>query len=106
MVRPGESSLVFLDSNHTKQHVLDELRAYHDLVTPGSYIVATDGIMKDLTELPRGNRAWREDNPCEAALQFVGEHPEFFIEQPAWPFNESQLTENLTHWPGAWLRRR
>ena len=45
LVKPGETVLVILDSNHTYAHVADELEAYADLVTPGSYIVATDGIM-------------------------------------------------------------
>jgi hypothetical protein len=27
------------------------------------------------------------------------------MEQPAWPFNESHLTDSVTHWPAAWLRR-
>jgi cephalosporin hydroxylase len=106
LVRPGESVIVFLDSNHTKQHVLDELGAYHDLVTPGSYIVATDGSMQFLHDVPRGKPEWTWDNPSEAALEFAAHHPQFIIEQPAWPFNESQLTENITHWPGGWLRRQ
>lgn len=105
LVKPGESVMVLLDSNHTKQHVLDELYAYHSLVTIGSYIVATDGSMKDLYDVPRGKPAWKSDNPFEAALEFVQHHPEFVIEQPAWPFNESELSEDITHWPGAWLRR-
>ncbi len=106
LIKPGEKVLVLLDSNHTRQHVLDELAAYHDLVTPGSYLVATDGIMKDLSDVPRGQADWVRDNPTQAAIEFAARHPEFVIEQPAWPFNESGLTRNLTHWPGAWLRRR
>lgn len=106
LVKPGETVLVILDSNHTKQHVLDELNAYHDLVTPGSYIVATDGIMRDLHDVPRGSSDWDWNNPAAAAAEFARKHPEFIIEQPAWPFNESDLTENITHWPGAWLRRK
>jgi cephalosporin hydroxylase len=105
MIRPGETVLVLLDSNHTRQHVLDELEAYHDLVTPGSYIVATDGVMKDLQDTPRGRPEWVWDNPTAAAEEFAARHPEFVVEQPAWPFNESGLNRNLTHWPGAWLRR-
>ncbi len=104
-IRSGETVLVLLDSNHTRQHVLDELTAYHSLVTPGSYIVATDGIMKDLQDVPRGHSSWSWDNPTDAAAEFASEHPEFAIEQPAWLFNESGLTRNLTHWPGAWLKR-
>ncbi|MHB1231526.1 MAG: cephalosporin hydroxylase family protein [Burkholderiales bacterium] len=106
LIQPGETVLVILDSNHTKQHVLDELDAYHDVVTPGSYIVATDGSMKDLHDVPRGQPEWAWDNPTAAAEEFVaGKHPEFVIEQPAWIFNESALERNISHWPSAWLRR-
>ncbi|MEM7248345.1 MAG: CmcI family methyltransferase [Acidobacteriota bacterium] len=106
LVKPGETVLVFLDSNHSKAHVLAELEAYADMVTPGSYIVATDGIMSELTEVPRGDASWGEDNPTVAAAEFAAAHPEFVVEQPPWPFNESPLTQNITHWPGAWLRRK
>lgn len=105
LVKPGETVLVILDSNHTYAHVHDELVAYAGLVTPGSYIVATDGIMFDLADVPRGTPGWATDNPSFAARDFAAKHPEFAIEQPAWPFNESALDQNITHWPGAWLRR-
>lgn len=106
LVAPGETALIILDSNHTKQHVSDELAAYHDLVTPGSYIVATDGIMRELDDVPRGTSSWTWDNPAAAAAEFAQAHPEFVLEQPEWPFNESELVENVTHWPNAWLRRK
>ena len=105
LVRPGETVLVILDSNHSYVHVHDELEAYAGLVTVGSYIVATDGIMYDLADLPRGTPGWATDNPTFAARDFAAQHPEFVIEQPAWPFNESELQHNITHWPGAWLKR-
>jgi cephalosporin hydroxylase len=106
LIKPGESVLVLLDSNHTKAHVSGELDAYHRFVTPGSYIVATDGIMKDLHDVPRGDSSWSWDHPAAAAEEFARAHPEFSLAQPVWPFNESQLTTNITHWPGAWLLRR
>jgi len=106
LVKPGETVLVILDSNHTYAHVADELEAYADLVTPGSYIVATDGIMYDLADVPRATAAWATDNPTWAARDFAAKHPEFVIRQPAWPFNESELSQNITHWPEAWLKRR
>lgn len=105
LINPGETTLVVLDSNHTKQHVAAELEAYSDVVTADSYIVATDGSMKDLYDAPRGNPEWAWDNPTAAAAAFAKRHPEFVLEQPAWPFNESNLRKNITHWPGAWLRR-
>ena len=105
LVRPSDTVLVILDSDHSKGHVAAELEAYHGLVTPGSYIVATDGIMKDLHDVPRGRPEWTWDHPTAAAAEFAQAHPEFVLEQPAWPFNESGLRQNLTHWPGAYLRR-
>lgn len=105
-VKPGETVLVILDSNHTYAHVTAELETYAELVTTGSYIVATDGIMSDLADVPRGRPEWTTDNPTQAARDFAARHPEFAIEQPAWPFNESELNQNITHWPEAWLKRR
>lgn len=105
-IRPGDRVLVLLDSNHTRAHVLEELEAYAPLVTPGSWIVATDGVMSEVADTPRGDLSWREDNPTKAAADFLADHPEFVLEPPQWRFNESRLSEPITHWPGAWLRRR
>lgn len=105
LISPSETVLVLLDSDHSKKHVEAELEAYHELVTPGSYIVVTDGIMRDVHDSPRGKKEWLHDNPVAAAEVFTAAHKEFVIEQPEWPFNESDLTENITHWPSAWLHR-
>ena len=56
-------------------------------------------------DVPRGTPEWATDNPTWAARDFAAKHPEFVIEQPAWPFNESELEQNITHWPEAWLKR-
>lgn len=101
----GLKVLVILDSDHSKAHVAKELEAYHDLIRPGFYIVASDGNMQDLADVPRGSPEWKWNNPQEAAKEFANRHSEFVIEQPGWPFNESQLSRNITYWPSAWLRR-
>jgi cephalosporin hydroxylase len=106
LVRPGERVLVLLDSDHSRRHVARELEAYHGLVTPGSYIVATDGIMRDLHDTPRGAPGWRTDNPATAAEEFATRHPEFVLESPAPPFDERSAPVEVTHWPDGWLRRR
>src|SRR6266404_2118598 len=106
LVKPGETVMVILDSNHTKSHVAGELKAYAPLVSPGSYVVATDGVMSLVADAPGGKREWINDNPTEAAAEFAKAHPEFSLEEPPFPFNEGQVTERVTHWPGAYLRRR
>ncbi len=104
-IRPGDTVLIVLDSCHSKEHVLKELDTYHKLVSQGSYIVAADGIMRFLHDVPRGNPEWTSDNPVEAVREFASKHPEFVVEQPEWPFNESTLRKNVTHWNNGFLRR-
>ena len=104
-INDSDTVLVILDSSHTKAHVLAELRQYSPFVTAGSYIVATDGVMKDLAAVPGGEPRWATDNPAAAAAEFAASHPEFEAGQPPWLFHDSELTENVTYWPGGWLRR-
>ncbi len=104
-IRPGESVLVILDSNHTRDHVLEELEAYGRLVSIGSYIVAMDGIMELVADAPRGHPEWSTDNPISAVEDFLREHPEFVVEQPPREFDESALRRNVTHWQRGYLRR-
>jgi cephalosporin hydroxylase len=104
-IQPHETVLVLLDSNHSYAHVMKELEAYHRLVTRGSYIVATDGIMQFVHDVPRGRPEWLADNPKRAVEDFVRMHPQFVIEEPPWAFNESPLDKPVTAWPSAWLKR-
>ena len=104
-VKPGDTVMVVLDSCHSKEHVLNELEAYAPLVSPGSYIVATDGIMHWLGPAPRTQGDWGWNNPKNAAEQFAAKHPDFDNSQPTFPFNEGNISEMITYWPGAWLRR-
>jgi cephalosporin hydroxylase len=104
-VKAGEIVLLILDSNHSKSHVAAELEAYCELVTKGSYIVSTDGIMRSVYDMPRGHPQWKDDNPCAANEEFLARHHEFLLEQPAWLFNESELTSVITAWPDSYLRR-
>lgn len=104
-IRSDDKVMVFLDSAHNKQHVLEELRAYSPLVTPGSYIVAMDGIMEQLAGAPRSAPDWSWNNPRQAALEFVAENQNFAIEEPAFAFNEGTITERVTYWPSAFIKR-
>lgn len=104
-IRAGETTLVILDSNHTREHVLAELEIYSRLVSVGSYLIAMDGIMELVADTPRGSPEWSLDNPITAVEEFVRAHSEFVVEQPAWQFNESELRSNITHWQHGYLRR-
>ena len=105
LVAPGETAIVFLDSNHSYAHVLAELEAYAPFVSVGSYIVATDGIMGELAGAPRSAPDWTWNNPKQAAHAFVAEDPLFVIEEPAFPFNEGVVTGRVTYWPDAFIKR-
>ena len=105
LVAPGERAIVILDSNHTKAHVAAELTAYGEMVAVGSYIVACDGIMGRVVGAPRTNPDWGWNNPTEAAKEFVAADKRFVIEEPKFPFNEGMVTERVTYWPGAYIKR-
>ena len=105
LVEPGETTLVLLDSNHTKQHVLEELRAYSPLVPVNSYIVACDGIMAYLAGAPRTQLDWPQNNPLTAIQDFLRENSDFLIEEPTFPFNEGSINERVTYWPSGFLKR-
>jgi cephalosporin hydroxylase len=104
-IRSDETVMVLLDSCHTKEHVLAELRAYSLLITPGSYIVAMDGITGELVGAPRSQSDWSWNNPRQAALEFVKDNPDFRIEELVFPFNEGNITQRVTYWPGAFIKR-
>lgn len=104
-VSPDERTIVLLDSCHTKEHVLAELNAFAPLVNTGSYIVAMDGIMQEVTGAPRTEPDWAWNNPKQAALEFVAANAEFVIEEPAFLFNEGSVTERVTYWPSAFIKR-
>lgn len=105
LLTPGDRVLVVLDSNHTKSHVLDELRAYGPLVSIGSYIVATDGVMEQVRGGPRSHDDWDWNNPKAAAHEFVAEDRRFVIEEPTFPFNEGVVNRRVTYWPDAFIKR-
>lgn len=98
--------MVLLDSNHTREHVAAELEAYASLVSPGSYLIAADGIMRDLGGVPRARPEWEHDNPIAAVEDFLAGHPEFERVAAPQPFDESEAQWDPTHWPEGWLRRR
>ena len=76
------------------------------MVSSGSYIVATDGIMHWLGNAPRTQPDWASNNPRAAAAEFLETHPDFELAVPVPRFNEGSVVTPVTYWPDAWLRRR
>lgn len=106
LVGEDRNGFVVLDSNHTKEHVLSELRAYAGFVGAGSYLVAADGgIMTSAVGAPLARPDWATNNPLHAIDEFLQGNDEFTREPPAPVFNEGSITRGPSYWTGGWLRR-
>lgn len=74
--------LVCLDSLHTHEHVLRELKAYSPLVTPGSYCVVFDTIIEDIPDEYIPDRPWgKGNNPKTAVWEFLKNNDWFVIDK-------------------------
>jgi cephalosporin hydroxylase len=99
LIRPDDTVLVALDSNHTREHVAKELALYAPLVTADSYLVVFDGVMQVLTDAPNGSSDWDTDNPWHAIQDFLGAGEDFEID----PYYNRL---KVTHAPGGFLKRK
>lgn len=74
--------LVVLDSNHTHDHVLQELELYSPLVKTGSYLVVFDTIIEEMPDDFFSDRPWgKGDNPKTAVLEFLRRNDRFLIDE-------------------------
>ena len=77
-----KSIMVCLDSNHTHEHVLQELKFYADLVSVGNYCIVWDTIVEDMPKGSYPDRPWdKGDNPKTAVWEFLKTHKEFEIDK-------------------------
>jgi len=73
--------MVVLDSNHTRAHVLAELRAYSPLVTRGSYVVVMDTVVEYMDADALSDRPWGPgDNPLTAVREFLASTDRFVVD--------------------------
>jgi len=89
----GSRVMVILDSDHSKQHVLDELNLYGQLVTPAQYLIVEDTNIN-------GNPVYDDfgPGPFEAVKEFLQDNPSFVVDENRERF---MLTMN----PGGYLRK-
>ena len=104
-IKPNDKVFVFLDSNHTYEHVYNELMLYSKIVSKNSYIVACDGVMSLVNDTPRGKKYWKRDNPIKAIKKFLKNNKNFILDEPVWLFNESKLNKRITHSPLCFLKK-
>ena len=91
--------LVALDSNHTHEHVLTELRLYSQLVTKGSYLVVFDTVVEDLSPDLFPGKPWgKGNNPKTAVREFLKTNDRFVIDREI----ENKLL--ITSAPDGYLR--
>jgi cephalosporin hydroxylase len=78
----GKRTMAILDSDHSERHVLEELRLYSQLVTPGCYLICEDtninghpvlpsfgpGPHEALEQFLRESAGWLVDRDCERLL--------------------------------------
>lgn len=81
----GESRkvLVILDSNHTREHVLNELRSYAPLVEKGQYLICGDTIVEQIPpQLHHRVLPWGPgNNPATALKEFLSESDRFVVDE-------------------------
>jgi cephalosporin hydroxylase len=92
--------LVCLDSNHTHNHVLAELKAYAPLVSLESYCIVFDTIIEDLPTDTFLDRPWGAGNsPKTAVHEYLKFNSEFIIDKKI----QDKLL--ITVAPGGYLKR-
>lgn len=70
--------VLVLDSNHTHDHVLAELRALAPLLPVGSLVLVADTLIDELDPETFADRPWGAgDNPLTALNQFLAEDTRF-----------------------------
>jgi len=82
IARQYEKIMVVLDSNHTHEHVMEELESYASLTSVNSYCIVFDTIVENTPEEWSHGRPWGPgNNPKTAVWEYLKSHPEFEIDK-------------------------
>ena len=87
----NNSKLIILDSNHTKNHVLEELNLYSTLLKKKEYIVVMDTIIEFIDKIYNKGKAFKKgNNPYNAVNDFLKKNRNFKVDK--FYENKSYLT--------------
>jgi cephalosporin hydroxylase len=82
IIKQKKKILVILDSNHTHDHVLQELLLYSPFVKKNGYMVVFDSIIEDMPSKLVKNRPWKKgNNPKTAVHEFLKKNSRFQIDK-------------------------
>ncbi len=70
--------MVILDSNHTHEHVFNELNMYNNLVALGNYLIISDTVIEEIPEQLHRPRKWSHGNNPRTAVDIFLQSPEGF----------------------------
>ena len=74
--------LIMLDSYHTHEHVLNELRSFAPFVEKGQYIICGDTIVERIPSQLHHKRPWGPgNNPATALKEFLCESDRFAVDE-------------------------
>jgi len=74
--------LVILDSFHTHEHVINELRIFAPLVGNGQYLICGDTIVDKIPTQEHRTRPWGPgNNPATAIKEFLAENDRFVVDE-------------------------
>lgn len=74
--------MVVLDSYHTHEHVLNELRTYAPFVDEGQYLICGDTIVEYIPPQLHRSRPWGPgNNPATAVKEFLAETNRFVVDE-------------------------
>jgi cephalosporin hydroxylase len=74
----GSNILLVLDSNHTHEHVLAELKLWSPLLQNGNYIIVSDTVVEVIPEQTHRPRPWGPgNNPMTGMQEFMNENDRF-----------------------------
>lgn len=101
-ITKNKKVIVILDSNHSKEHVLQELKMFSKLIKKNGYIIVMDTAIEfiDKKYVNKNRNFWPGNSPYSAVIEFMKENKDFKIDK---------LIENksfITSAPNGFLKKK